>query len=290
MGRAASNYVWQSAVIPNETEDVCYLLSMKTALYSRLFFGAAAVFFGAIALLWHDAGTWQNLLHIRNLPFGTIVGGVLMAAQIAGGIAIQFPRTWRLAAVVLCVVYLCFALAGVPDVIAAGNVYDKYGGSFFVYFSFFCGALALYAATEQNPTRIALFGRLARLGLGVCATSFALGQALLLRDTAGLVPKWVPPNQMFWAVLTTVAFALAALAILFNRYTKLAMLLMALMLALFGLMVWIPQVIARPRAHFNWSESALTFLAAGAAWMAAEQRGTGFPADRATPFNVKTVK
>jgi hypothetical protein len=243
---------------------------MKTASYARLFFGAAAVFFGLIALLWHDAFTWQNLLHIRNLPFGAILGGLLMAAQIAGGIAIQFPRTTRLAAIVLCIVYLCFALACVPDIIAAANVYDKFGGSFFVYFSFLCGALALYATTEAIPARAALFGRLARLGLGVCAISFMLGQALLLGDTAGLVPKWVPPNQMFWAVLTTVAFALAALAILINRYATLAMRSMSLMLALFGLMVWVPLIIGRPKAHFNWSECALTFLAAGAAWMVAE--------------------
>ena len=247
---------------------------MKTALYGRLFFGAAAVFFGVIALLWHDAGTWQNLLHIRSLPFGAVIGGFLMAAQIAGGIAMQFPRTWRLASAVLCVVYMCFALACVPDIIAAANVYDKYGGSFFVYFSFFCGALALYAATEADVERAKLFGRLARLGLGVCAISFMLGQALLLRDTAGLVPKWVPPSQMFWAVLTTVAFALAALAILINRYAKLAARLMGLMLALFGVLVWLPHVIGSPRAHFNWSECALTFLAAGAAWMVAEHNSS----------------
>ena len=243
---------------------------MKRALYARIFFGGAAVFFGVIALLWHDAGTWQNLLHIRNLPFGAIIGAFLMAAQIAGGIGIQCPRTWRMASVILCVIYFCFALACVPDIIAAANVYDKYGGSFFVYFSFFCGALALFAGTEANPARAGLFGRLARSGLGVCAISFMLAQALLLRDTAGLVPKWVPPNQMFWAVLTTVAFALAALAILFNRYARLAMRLMALMLAFFGVMVWVPLIIGRPKAHFNWSECALTFLAAGAAWMVAE--------------------
>jgi hypothetical protein len=167
---------------------------------------------------------------------------------------------------------LCFALACVPDIIAAANVYDKYGGSFFVYFSFFCGALALYAATVPNPARVTLFGRLARVGLGVCAVSFMLGQALLLRDTAGLVPKWVPLSGMFWAILTTIAFALAALAILINVQARLAMRLMALMLALFGVMVWLPHVIGSPQAHFNWSECALTFLAAGAAWMVAEHQ------------------
>jgi hypothetical protein len=243
---------------------------MKTALYGRIVFGASAVLFGVIALMWQDANTWQNLQHIWTPPFGTIIGGCLMTAQIAGGIGIQYPRTACLASVVLCVVYLCFSLSCVPDIIAASNMYERYGGSFFLFFSLLCGAIALYAATEANAPRAAVFRRLARLGLGVCAISFALGQALLPRETAQLVPKWIPPNQMFWAILTTVAFGLAAIAILVNRQARLAMRLMTLMLALFGVIIWVPHVIAHPEAHFNWSECALTFLVTGAAWVVAD--------------------
>jgi hypothetical protein len=243
---------------------------MKTASYGRIFFGASAVLFGVIALVWHDAATWQNLQHIWSLPFGTIIGGCLMAALIAGGIGIQYPRAARLSAVVLVIVYLCFSLACIPGIIAAENIYDRFGGSFFLFFSLLCGAIALYAATEANAARAVVFGRLARLGLGVCAISFTLGQALLLRDTASLVPKWIPPNQMFWAILTTVAFGLAAIAILINRQARLAIRLMTLMLALFGVMVWVPRLIAHPKAHFNWSECVLTFLITGAAWVVAD--------------------
>jgi hypothetical protein len=243
---------------------------MKTALYGRIVFGASAVLFGVIALMWHDAGTWQNLQHIWSLPFGTIIGGCLMAAQIAGGIGMQSSRTLRLASAVLCVVYLCFSLACVPDIIAAANIYDKYGGSFFLFFSLLCGAIALYAATNADAARAVVPGRMARLGLGICAISFALGQALLLRETARLVPNWIPPTQMFWAILTTIAFALAAIAILANRQARFAICLMTLMLALFGVLIWIPHLIAHPKAHFNWSECALTFLVTGAAWTVAE--------------------
>jgi len=243
---------------------------MKTSLYGRMVFGAAAVLFGSIALIWHDADTWQNLQHIWSLPLGAIIGGCLMTAQIAGGIGIEYPRTGRLASFVLCVVYLCFSLACVPDIIAASNIYDRYGGSFFLFFSLLCGAIALYTATEVNAARAVAYGRVARLGLGVCAVSFTLGQILLLRETADLVPKWIPPNQMFWAILTTVAFGLAAGAILINRQARLAMRLMTLMLALFGVLVWVPHLIAHPKPHFNWSECALTFLIAGATWTVAD--------------------
>src|SRR5215831_17447010 len=170
---------------------------MKTALYGRIVFGASAVLFGVIALMWHDAETWQNLQQIWRLPLGTIIGGGLMSAQIAGGVGMQFPRTARVASIVLGVVYSLFSLSNIPQIIAASNPYERYGGSFFQFFSLLCGAIALYAATEANAARALAFGRRARIGLGVCAISFALGQMLLLRETAGLVPSWIPPNQMF---------------------------------------------------------------------------------------------
>ena len=243
---------------------------MKTALYGRIVLGTSAVLFGVVALMWHDSDTWQNLQHIWSLPFGTIIGECLMAAQVAGGIGMLHARTARSASVVLGIVYLCFSLACVPDIIAAANIYDKYGGSFFLFVSLFCGAIALYAATEADAARAVVFGRLARIGLGVCAISFTLGQMLLLRETAHLVPKWIPPSQMFWAILTTIAFALAGVAILINRQARVAMRLMTLMLALFGVLVWVPHLIAHPKAHFNWSECALTFLVTGATWMVAD--------------------
>ena len=245
---------------------------MKRSFYGRVVFGASAVLFGVIALMWHDADTWQNLQHLWSLPFGTIIGKGLMVAQIAGGIGVLYPRTRRLAAIVLSIVYLCFSLACVPDIIAAANIYERYGGSFFVFFSLLCGAVALYAASETSGARALLFGRVARIGLGICAISFTLGQALLLRETAQLVPKWIPPNQMFWAILTTIAFALAAIAILISRRARLALRLMTLMLAFFGVLVWVPHLIAHPQAHFNWSEFVLTFLVTGAAWVVADLR------------------
>jgi hypothetical protein len=244
---------------------------MKTALYGRIVFGASAVLFGVIALLWYDSDTWQTLRQIWSLPFGAVIGGCLMTAQIAGGIGIQYSRTVRLASVVLGVIYLLFSLACIPGIIGAPAIYAQYG-SFFEQFSLLCGAIALFAATEANAARAVVFGRLARLGLGVCAISFTLSQMIYLRVTADLVPKWIPPNQMFWAILTTIAFALAAIAILINRQARLAIRLMTLMLALFGVVVWIPRLIARPEAHLNWSEFGLTFLITGAAWMVADLR------------------
>jgi hypothetical protein len=244
---------------------------VKTTSYGRIVFGASAVLFGVIALMWHDAETWQTLRKLWSLPFGMIIGGSLMLAQIAGGIGIMFERTARSASIVLGFVYLSFSLACIPGIVAAPAIYEQYG-SFFEQFSLLCGAVAVYAATDSNTERAAVLGRLARMGLGLCAISFTLSQIFYLRVTADLVPKWIPPNQIFWAILTTIAFALAAIAILINRHARLAIRLMALMLALFGVLVWIPRLVAHPEAHLNWSELALTFLMTGASLVVADLR------------------
>jgi hypothetical protein len=252
-----------------ETSDA--LFRMKTASYGRIVFGVSAMLFGVIALMWHDAETWQALRRIWSLPFGTIIGACLMIAQIAGGIGILFPRSARIASIVLGVVYLLFSLACIPGIFAAPTIYAQYG-SFFEQFCLLCGAVAGYAATEAYAARRTALGRAARLGLGLCAISFTLAQMFYFHVTAGLVPTWIPPNQMFWAILTTIAFALAAVAILINRQARLAIGLMTLMLALFGVLVWVPLLIAHPEAHGNWSEFALNFLITGAAWMVANLR------------------
>ncbi len=226
---------------------------MKPAIGARLLFGASAILFGVITLMWHDPETWQGL-PIMKLPFGAFIGDGLAIAQIAGGIGLMFSRTLRAAAIVLGVVYALFCLACIPGIIAQPKAYVYYGG-FFEWFSLVSGALAAYG-----------FANAARLGLGLSTVSFTLAQIFYFRFTASLVPMWILPNQQFWAILTTVAFGLAAIAMLTNRSAVLAIRLMTLMLALFGLLVWVPAVMGHPDAHGNWSEFALNFLITGAAW------------------------
>lgn len=242
---------------------------MKIASYGRLTFSASALLFGIIALLWRDPATWQTLWQLWSLPHGHLIGESLMAAQIAAAIALLHPRLARPAAILLVAVYSLFSLACLPGIVTAPAVYAHYE-SFTEQFSIFCGALALLAATLSTKSTAVLFTRLARLGLGLCAVSFTLAQIFYFRFTASLVPAWIPPNQTFWAALTTVAFALAAAAILIHRHARLALRLMTLMLALFGILVWVPVLFAHPHSHGDWSEFALTILITGAYGAAAE--------------------
>lgn len=228
--------------------------------------------FGIILLMWHDAGAWEDL-PILKLPFGTVIGDTLALLLIVGGIGMQYPRTAHINSMLLGFVTVVFSLACVPAIIHYPTAYFTYG-SFFEFFSLVCGSIALYAATDTSAAQSATLGRVARIGLGVCAVSFTVAQIVYPKITADLVPTWIPPNQMFWVVLTTIAFGLAAIAMLINRQARLATYLLALMLVLFGLLVWVPILISHPEKHFNWSEFALNFLIAGAAWLVADLQPT----------------
>src|SRR6202050_3563176 len=179
--------------------------STTSSNLGRHVFGVAALAFGLITLAWHDYNDWHPLRYIVYAA---------AAAQIFGGAAIQFRRTVKTGAVVLAAVYLVFALLCVPGIVAKPQIYNSWG-NFFEQFSLVTGAAIVYARLSTarpktwSPEMLRRFGRIL---FGICVASFTLEQAFYLRATANLVPKWVPPTQMFWAVTTTVLFALAAVA------------------------------------------------------------------------------
>ena len=229
--------------------------------FGRHVFGAATLAFGLIALAWHDDHGWLQLHYFVYAAD---------AALILGGIAIQFRRTAKtgappLAQRILSSPFCACAnrrhtngLRQLGQLLRAVLSRDRSGDRL------------RPLVREWAPETL---HRVGRICLGVLATSFALEQAVYLSSTAGLVPKWVPPSQMFWAVATTVSFALAALALLSNRMALLAIRLLTMMVLSFGIVVWIPLVLSDPQSHASWSEIAETFAIAGAAWILADVLG-----------------
>jgi hypothetical protein len=151
----------------------------------RPVFGAAALAFGLIALVWHGYNDWHPP---RYLVYAAA------AALIFGGAAIPFRRTAKTGAVVLGAVYLVFALQCVPEVVAKPQIYNSWG-NFFEQFSLVTGAAIVYSRLSSAWSR-EMVNRIGRILLGICTVSFTLEQAFYLGATANLVPKWLPPSQM----------------------------------------------------------------------------------------------
>jgi hypothetical protein len=234
-------------------------VSTPSSNLGRHVFGVAALAIGLITLAWHDSHQLRYIVYAAS------------AALIFGGAAIQFRRAAKTGAAVLSAAYLVFTLLCVPGIVAAPRIYNSWG-NFFEQFSLLTGAAIVYALLSSAWSTETL-NRIGRFLLGICAASFTLEQAFYLDATAHLVPKWIPPSQMFWAVTTTVSFALAAVALLANRMALLAARLLTMMIVSFGLLVWVPLVFSDPHSHANWSENAETFAIAGATWILADRLG-----------------
>jgi uncharacterized membrane protein YphA (DoxX/SURF4 family) len=240
----------------------------------RYLYGLAAIGFGICALASNDLNSWQQEIKaLGDVPHREILSYIVAAVEILGGIAVQWPRTARTGAAALGAIYFAFALLGVPFIIKHPLVYNNYG-NFFEQFSFVSGAVILYAYSGPiTPARTARLAQIGYYSFGICVLSFGLEQLFYLSATASLVPKWIPPGQMFWAIATTAAFALAAIALLTGLMARLASRLTTAMLLGFGLLVWLPALFADPRSLGNWSESVETLGIAGSAWIVADYLG-----------------
>ena len=230
-------------------------------------YGLAAVAFGVIALAWHDFNNWQQIRVFGTVPHREILLYIAAAIEIFGGVALQFSRTARLGAATLGTIYFVFALLWVPLIAAKPLVYDRWA-NFFEQFYLVSGALIVFASIDRGHSdRTARLARFGYLSFGMCVVSFRLEQLFYLSATADFVPKWIPPGQMFWAITTTIAFALAAIALLSGRSALLASRLLTVMVIGFGLLVWLPAPFNDPHKLINWAGNAENLAIAGAAWI-----------------------
>lgn len=227
--------------------------------------GLAAIISGITTLSWRDLNAWKDVIALEHVPHPQIFLYVAGAFQLVGGILIQWRGSRRIGALLLGVIYLVFSLLWVPEIVASPRVFGIWG-AFFYPFSLLSGALLVYGMTSPSESA----QRLARIGyvcFGICQVPFAYEQIAYFTNTVVLVPKWIPPGQVFWAVATTIAFALAAVALLSGRSALLAARLLTIMLIAFGVLIWVPTVASNPHKLFNWTEHNENLAIAGVAWI-----------------------
>lgn len=227
--------------------------------------------FGVITLVWHQIDQLGNISHPEILVY---ISGVV---ELIGGITIQWQRTVRLGAIILGAIFSIFSLYWIPQMIKTPLLFDPYG-IFGEQFSILLGSVFVFASTIlSHPEKAAKIGRAAYICYGICVVSYALYQLFYLSYTASLVPKWIPPGQMFWALATTIFFALASIAILSGHSAYLASWLLTSMLILFGVLIWVPACIIHPHEMSNWTENASNLAMAGTAWIVVEYIGKKRP-------------
>ena len=226
-------------------------------------FALGAILLGAVNIWSRDfALQWQPVppgFPLR-VPLAYVSGSLL----IIGGVAILGKQYARQGALLLAAAYTLWLLILHGPILASkpGDL-GTWNGIAEVVFMI-CGAITLYAAAAGKLT--ARFAHGVCIAAGLSALAFGATHFKYVEFVAALVPAWLPPSQIFWAFATGVGHLVAGLALLSGIKTALGATFLALMMALFVLLVHLPRVIASPDEHLEWIMLGVALSLSGSAW------------------------
>jgi uncharacterized membrane protein YphA (DoxX/SURF4 family) len=238
-------------------------------------FGLGMMAMGLVCLAWGKFDPGQAVP--KNFPDRAALAYAAAAFMLVAGTAVLWRRTAAWGAAALCAYY---ALVVVIVMDGRGVIahYAEFGSYSNVAEQLALAAAALIVFAGSADIDAAQSARLRRTGqivFGVCAVLFGGAHFFYMHMTAPLVPKWLPPNQLFWAYATGIGHIAAGVAILAGVQARLAAILLTIMYASFTPLVHIPIALADPSTYFSWTENALNIALTGAAWTVADSFAQG---------------
>jgi hypothetical protein len=206
-----------------------------------------------------------------------VYGSALLVLIASAGLC--FSRTALPSALTLCAYQALWALiCALPILSTPLGVGAWYG---------FCEALApligawiLYAmlrwpsGASPMPIASARAVRAAQVLFGLTCVFYGWSHFAYADYTASMVPAWLP-GRLGLAYFTGLGHIAAGIGIAVCILPRLAATLEAIMMSLFGLLVWVPSFFAQPRPEWatppqnQWSELVVNLVLAAAAWIVA---------------------
>jgi len=230
-------------------------------------FGIGVMALGVVGLMLGEFHPGQPVP--KDFPDRALLAYAAAAFMLVAGAAVAWRRT-----VVPGSLAITAYFALVVDLLMNGRVLLLHYAEFLPYESLAiqlaitAGGLIVYARYAKIDA--ALAERLTRLGQGVfglCALVFGAAHFVYMNYTAPIVPKWLPPSQVFWAYATGIGHIAAGVAILTGVQARLAATLLTAMFASFTPLVHVPMLLADPSNHYIWNENAVNIALIGAAWV-----------------------
>ena len=228
---------------------------------------------GDFAQIWQPVPRW--------VPGHTALAYLTALVSLGSGIGLLWRRSVPMASRVLFVSLLVWLL-----VLRLPNLFYEtplvlVAWTFGATAVMVAGAWVLYGwfADERERSRLGFFTdakglRTARALYGLSLIPFGLAHFMYLDATTVLIPTWLPWH-VAWAYFTGAAFIAAGLAVSVGVRARLAAALSTLQMGLFGLIVWVPRVLAGTVSDFQRGEFITTCALTAGAWVVADSyRGT----------------
>jgi uncharacterized membrane protein YphA (DoxX/SURF4 family) len=252
---------------------------MRIVGLGRGLFAISVAGLAILSLVYHDfSPTWQPLpAWVPGRELWGYGSGLLLLAASAG---LCFSRTALPSALIIgAYLAVCALLSAGPVVSKPLSIGAWYG--FFEALTALLGVWILYAMlrrqsdmTEAPPFAGEPAVRAAQFLFGLACVFYGSSHFVYDDYTASMVPGWLPARMGF-AYFTGLGHLMAGIGIAIGILPRLAATLEAIMMSLFGLLVWAPSLWANPTPAWatpprtQWSEIVVTVLLAASAWIVA---------------------
>jgi uncharacterized membrane protein len=243
-----------------------------------MFFAAGLGSIGVLNLRFGDfAYDWQPMP--PNVPMRAALAYVSGAVLLIGALGLIFRKAAKPAAIALAAsVSAWLIFLELPRVLARPtySVYLLGFGETLVLCTGGWVVVRGIAGAAWNDRKL----RVLRVLYGAALVLIGQSHFVYLKETASMVPAWLPARP-FFAALTGAGHIAAGVAILFGAIPGIAAALEAAMIACFVLLLHLPGVLSAPGNRLQWTILAIATALMGAAWAMAGSYcpGKGTPPD-----------
>jgi uncharacterized membrane protein YphA (DoxX/SURF4 family) len=251
---------------------------MRTVGLGRGLFAVAAAGLAVLTLTYRDfAPMWQSVpVWLSGRETWVYGCGLLL---LAAGAGLCFRRTVLPSTLTIGAYQAVWAAASVPPILSEPLSVGAWYG-FYEALTSLGGAWILYAMLrwQSQGLEIPVAGeravRAAQVLFGLSCIFYGWSHFAYADYTAGMVPPWLP-GRLAFAYFTGLGHIAAGIGIIAGILPRLAATLEAIMMSLFGLLVWAPSLLAKPPPAWatppknQWSEIVVNLLLAASAWIVA---------------------